>query len=58
MSTKVMVWSRVDPEVKELAEKVSDAQGLTISEYIRMLITNDLDKRTFFTDQVKKEINA
>jgi len=53
-----MVWSRVDQDIKDLAEKVSEAQGVTLSEYIRMLITNDLDRRTFFTDKVKDEIKA
>ena len=53
-----MIWSRVDQDVKTLAERVAEAQGITISEYIRMLITNDLDRRTFFTDKVKEEMVA
>jgi hypothetical protein len=48
------VW--VTPEIKQLVEKISDAQGITVSEYIRSLVTADLDKRTFFTTQVKEEI--
>ena len=55
---KVTIWGKVDPEIKELVDKIASAQGITISEYIRMLITNDLDRRTFFTDKVKDEIAA
>lgn len=55
---KVTIWGKVDPEIKTLIDKIADAQGITISEYVRMLITADLDKRTFFTDKVKDEITA
>jgi len=54
--SKIMIWSRVDQDVKDLAEKLADAQGLTLSEYIRNLITQDLDKRTVFTDKLKAEL--
>ena len=50
----ILVW--VTPEIKDLVNKLAEAQGLSISEYIRSLITADLDKRTFFTTQVKEEI--
>ena len=50
----ILVW--VTPEIKELINRVSEAQGLSISEYIRALITADLDKRTFFTTQIKEEL--
>lgn len=53
---KITIWGKVDPDVKELVDKISDAQGLTVSEYIRNLITQDLDKRTFFTTKVKNEM--
>jgi len=53
---KVTIWGKIDPEIKELVEKIANAQGITISEYIRILITKDLDKRTFFTTKVKKEL--
>ena len=51
---KVMVGARIDPFVKELAEKIADSQGISLSEYIRKLIVEDLDKRTFFTTKVKE----
>ena len=55
---KITIWGKIDPEIKALVDKIAEAQGITISEYVRMLITNDLDKRTFFTDKVKEEIAA
>ena len=55
---KITIWGKVDPEIKALVDKIAEAQGITISEYVRMLITADLDKRTFFTDKVKEEIAA
>jgi len=53
---KITIWGKVDPEIKALVDRIAEAQGITISEYVRMLITADLDKRTFFTDKVKEEI--
>jgi len=55
---KITIWGKVDPEIKALVDRIAEAQGITISEYVRMLITADLDKRTFFTDKVKEEIAA
>lgn len=55
---KITIWGKVDPEIKELVDKIAKAQGITVSEYVRMLITADLDKRTFFTSKVKEEIGA
>lgn len=55
---KITVWGKVDPEIKALMDRIAEAQGITISEYVRMLITADLDRRTFFTDKVKEEIAA
>lgn len=53
---KVTIWGKVDPEIKILMDKIAAAQGITISEYVRMLVTADLDKRTFFTDKVKEDL--
>ena len=54
----VLVGAWVTPDIKELIEKMSEVQGTSISEYVRQLIIADLDKRTFFTNQVKKELAA
>ena len=52
----VLVGAWVSPEVKKLCEKMSKAQGRSLSGYLRSLIISDLDKRTFFTTQVKLEL--
>ena len=51
MSKLLGAW--VSPEVKELVAKLSEAKGVSLSEYVRQLILKDLDSRTFFTDKVK-----
>jgi len=53
---KVTIWGKVDPEIKVLVDRIAEAQGLSVSEYVRNLITQDLDKRTFFTTKVKSEM--
>jgi len=53
---KVTIWGKVDPEIKALVDRIAEAQGLSVSEYVRNLITQDLDKRTFFTTKVKSEM--
>ena len=51
---KVTVWSRIDEPVKEYAIKLAEKKGITLSEYIRQLIIEDLDKRTVFTTMLKE----
>jgi len=55
---KVTIWGKVDPEIKVLVDRIAEAQGLSVSEYVRNLITQDLDARTFFTTKVKAEMAA
>jgi len=54
MGQKAMLWCRVDVEVKELVEKLAKAKGITISEYLRNLVLEDLDKRSVFTSILKQ----
>ena len=54
----VLVGTWVSPDVKKLCLKMADAQGTSLSGYLRGLILTDLDKRTFFTDKVKEELAA
>ena len=56
MSKKNMVYSWVSGDVKELMEKIAKSMGITVSEYIRRLILEDLDKRNVFTTKLKREI--
>jgi len=52
---KTLIWAYVDEGVRRLVEKLAKAKGVTISEYVRSLVLADLDKRSLFTTQLKKE---
>jgi antitoxin component of RelBE/YafQ-DinJ toxin-antitoxin module len=54
MAQKTMLWARVDKEIRDLVEKLAKAKGISISEYVRGLILEDLDERTVFTDAIKQ----
>jgi len=46
MSEKVLVWSRVDANIKQILEEIANTRGISLSEYIRQLILEDLDRRS------------
>lgn len=54
MTQKTMLWARVDVEIKDAVEKLARAKGISLSEYVRSLVLEDLDKRTFFTTKLKR----
>jgi len=54
MSQKSMLWCRVDNPVRELVETLAKTKGISISEYVRNLVLEDLDKRSFFTTKIKE----
>jgi len=57
MSKKsVMIWAWVDKEVRTLVEKIAESQGISISEYVRQLVLQDLDKRSIFTTKLKEAV--
>jgi len=59
MSKKsVMVWAWVDKEIRDLVEKIAKSKGISISEYVRQLIIEDLDKRSIFTDKLKEAVKS
>jgi len=58
MSKKVMVWAYVDVNVRELVEKLVESKGISISEYIRQLVIEDLDKRSIFTTKLKEILDG
>ena len=37
--------------------ELATSQGLTVSEYLRLLIVNDLDNRSVFTTQLKEALS-
>jgi len=53
--SKIMIGVYLKPEVKEIAEKLATMQGKRLSEYVRGLIVDDLDKRSVFTTKLKEE---
>jgi len=55
MSKKVMVWAWVDMDIREVVERLAKSMGVSISEYVRNLILEDLDKRSVFTTLLKQE---
>lgn len=58
LSKTEMIGVWITPEIKKYIQQLADAKGVSIGEYIRQLIDRDLDQRTVFTDQLKREINA
>ncbi len=57
MSQKqAMLWARVDINIKEIVHKLVDCKGITISEYVRSLVIDDLDRRNVFTTKLKEEL--
>lgn len=42
---KEYVWAWVNGEIKDLVREVARAQGITVSEYVRSLVLQDLNKR-------------
>jgi hypothetical protein len=49
-----MIGVFLDPDIKKLVYKIASIKGVSISEYARSLILDDLDKRTLFTTLLKE----
>ena len=56
MSKTVMIGIWVDPAIRDIVKQIAAIKGVSVPEYIRQLIDQDLDKRTVFTDQLKANI--
>jgi hypothetical protein len=39
------IQTRLDPEILEAAKRAADAEGVTLSEYLRKLLRDDLESR-------------
>jgi uncharacterized protein (DUF1778 family) len=48
------VWARVSPEERELIEKLSKAMGLSVAEFIRYVIVQELDRRSLLTSKIQR----
>jgi hypothetical protein len=57
-SNKVVMWTTVDSEVKNLVLRLIFSKGICLSEYLRELVPEDLDKRSLITDRVKHELSS
>lgn len=44
--------------LKSIVEKIAECQGTTVSEYLRRLIIEDLDKRSIFTVKLKEGLEG
>jgi hypothetical protein len=53
---KPALATRVSPYVNQSVRKLAKALGITISEYLRKLILQDLDSRKMFQDELKKAV--
>ena len=51
----LMVWAYVDKSIKNAMCTLATAKGVSISEYVRSLILEDLDKRTYFSAILKEK---
>jgi len=49
-----LLYAAVTPNVKQNVKRLVNAMGITVSEYIRNLVIQDLDHRSIFTKQVKR----
>ena len=50
---KTTLWARVDIDIRDMVKRLATAKGITMSEYVRSLVIEDLDKRTVFTTVLK-----
>jgi len=50
---KSMIWARVDDDIRALVKKLAACEGVSMSEYVRGLVIDDLDSRTIFTTKLK-----
>ncbi|MEM2351237.1 MAG: hypothetical protein QXT26_02400 [Thermoproteota archaeon] len=56
MVQKTILWTRVDTKIRNVVEKLAKAKGVSISEYLRDLVLEDLDRRTIFTTVLKEDL--
>jgi predicted Fe-S protein YdhL (DUF1289 family) len=48
------VWARITPEERELVEKLSDTLGLSVAEFLRYLILQELERRSLLDAKLEK----
>jgi len=50
----VYIGARVDPQLRDLVEKVSKERGMNISDFIRFLIKRELAQLGFLPEDTRK----
>jgi len=50
------VGAWVETTLVDMVKMLAETQGVSQSEYLRQLIIKDLDNRTVFTTQLKKDL--
>ena len=53
---KKTIWARVGPEIDKWVRNLSQAMGISISEYVRTLILQDLESKGMFKEELKKNL--
>ena len=53
-TSKRCVAAWVEDDIKDVVDSLAEIKGISTSEYLRNLILQDLDSRTFFTTELKK----
>jgi hypothetical protein len=53
---KKTIWSRIGIDVDKRVRRISRALGISISEYVRRLILQDLDSRKMFDNELREAI--
>ncbi len=57
MEKNTLVWAWVDKSIQALVRQMASNQGISLSEYVRQLIIEDLDKRSVFTTKLKEGLS-
>ena len=55
---KPAIATRVSPYIDKAVRKLAKGLGITISEYLRGLILQDLDYRNLFRDELKRTVET
>lgn len=55
-SNKKMIWSYVGTSVHSIVKSIAASMEVSISEYVRQLVIDDLDSRSIFTSKVKQGV--
>jgi len=54
MGKDVLTATHLSRDIRRLVDEVAKAQGLTVSEYLRRLIIDDLERRSLISSRIEK----